>query len=609
MPTKYQKVETIPRLLLIVLAAFLLYAAHYNLSTLFHWSGKFWGWESAAVYYINQNFPEAVLYKDAVLVYPFGGTILINTISNVLNISLLHVETLLVYLSALAVGWTVYRISILYGHEDAAHPLAAVSILLGINVVNPIVYNSVSLALCTYAIYTVLRRRVVISAVAIGLTLIFKQNYGVGMLGGLLAWALMDSMLTKSWYADLFKVIVGAVLVALLLVGLAHAAGLISSDAFFELVYLGAGEQKGGIYNLALSSITTIARVVNLYLLLGFCIVLMTFWLDRKYPIFFDFADVVSKGMLPILIAIFLYSVTVVFSNSLELRAIFNRLDLQIVRQIFAALTELFKHMSLIFLAAVGVSYARSPFYVGSDATNSRSSKENRKRFYGLILLVIVFSLFIHLSSKVSNLVSYPSFLIIFGYLMIFDIIDVRYRKLLIRFLYIVTFAMFWNTFVAEKNGVSLVSSTFTKVTSNAYAKDVLFSTSGPDQVVYAMLDRHLSEQSTMQVLPDNLPVSSLYNNTKTLSHTDRCSVVNKFVDMFPDDRLVDEVECFLSNMPDFVLIVDAAYTTTWADRYVRKNSSGMQYVQLITPVIEKSYESLEAVELHGLSYELFRRR
>ena len=533
---------------------------------------------------------------------------LLNTLANVFNISLLRAETLL-YLSALSIGWTVYRISILFGQKDAAHALAAIGILFGINVVNPIVYNSVSLALSTYAIYSVLRRKIIFSAIAVGLTLVFKQNYGVGMLAGLLAWALMDLLLIKSWYADLFKVIGGAVLVFLFLVGLAHTAGLISGGSFFELVYFGAGEQKGGIYNLAMSSVSTIARAFNLYLLLGFGVVLMTFLLNRQSPILFTFADTLSKGTLPFLIVIFLFSVTVVFSNSLELRSVFSRLDFQIVRQVFTALTELFKHLSLVFLATVGFSYARSSRRTDLQDTSRECSKEYRSRFYGLVLLLTVFSIFIHLSSKVSNIVSYPSLLILFGHVVIFDLIDLRYRKLAIRSLYLVAFAMFWNTFAAEKNGVSLVSSTFAKVTTNAYAGDVQFPTSASDRVLYSTLKKHLSEKSSIQVLPDNLPVSGLFNNTTILSHADQCSVVNKFVDMFPDDRLTDEVQCFLNNMPDFVLIVDAAYTTAWADRYVRKDSSGTKYVQLITPVVEENYQSVEAVTFDGVSYELFGRR
>lgn len=609
MRLEYRKSQILPWLLLASFAAFLIFASGYNLSTLFHWSGKFWGWESAGVYYIKKNFPGAVLYEDALLVYPFSGTILIQSLSQLLSISLLRAEILLVYVSGLSIGWSVYWTSIIFGQKDTAFALAAVGIMLGINVVNPIVYNSVSLALSTYAIYSVLRRRVLVAGLCVGLALTFKQNYGIGMLVGLALWALADIVLFKNRFADLFKIIGAAVAFALLLIALAHGLGFISLEGFVERVFIGAGEQKGGIQSLFINSYLTIIRVFDFYLALSILAILAIWALDRKYTKLPRIADAITKNLLPIFCIIFVLSIVAPMSNSMELKGVFQRVDFRVVRQIFTVVIEIFKVASLVLAVTFGLKIFFPRFNGSGDLPDQNYSRERQSDFIGLTVLAVTFSIFIHMSSKVSDLVSYPSFLIVLGYLVIGDFIRADYRKTYGRCLYILAFFIFWNTFVAEKNGVSLASSEFSTITSNEYARGVKFPIHASDESLYSMLRNNLAEDSSIQILPDNLPVSSLYNNKSVASSHEACSVVNKFVDMFPDDRIFDEVQCFLSNMPDFVLLVDPAYTQAWADKYVRKNSSGMQFVNLLIPVVKSNYSSVSVVEVDGLTYELFKRR
>ena len=101
------------------------------------------------------------------------------------------------------------------------------------------------MATSIFCIALVMRKSFIFAGIALSFAMLFKQNYAIGIIAGLLICILADFFLDKKSWKGFIKVILISLLSLLLLTFLADFFGLISLIGFYEIVYLSASEQKG----------------------------------------------------------------------------------------------------------------------------------------------------------------------------------------------------------------------------------------------------------------------------------------------------------------------------------------------------------------------------
>ena len=604
-----EKIIRLMKFLGVSLLLFFFYeVSHYNLFPLMHWDGRFWGWESSGLFNFHTKFSGELLYESVKFVYPFGGMTLIDALFKVgfMN-SYLAIENFLVYFSAILVAMCSYFLSRYYGCKEISVPLFLLTLMVCINVVNPIAYNSVALALSVLSFTALITKRVFLSGVLLALTFLFKQNYGLGIFLGIFVVSVLDAFMGRGNIKGYLYVMATSCFVLLITLLLADSLAVISIGDFFDLIFLSASEQKGGILNLIGGAISTIFRVFDIVLILSVLLltcILVFMWKFQNQRFIYLVHSILTYIFIAFFLMFCVFSIYRMLNEGGGAELIINNSALHLIGVLSLHVSKSLSFIMLcMFFICTLLPKAQLPSFMDVGDVKSSYLLEIQ-----LLMIMLSFSVFIHMSSQVSSLVSYPNLLTFMGFIFMARLLDGKNKKILSILIYALSVFVLSFNFISEKNGFSLFSTGFQEVSRNKFAREVKFNVESEDAGLYQLLENKIDKDESFIVIPDNLPVSSLFTSDIVQDLDSSCIVLNKFVDMFPLIYLESEKECFLEGMPSKILFVDKEHWTTWAEKFVRKGSAGEQLSEFIYSNLDEYYTLDEQITVNDKSYTLYKR-
>ena len=547
---------------LFVLTGFLYFSlAHflskYVINNPSYWNSEFWGWESGTLININSGD----FYDSNIIVYPYLDTLLIKLTSELLNFTFFRAELFLILFCGFLILHSTYLLFRFYSvkHWQSFTIGISLSILIFF-IVSDILYNVLTLPISIYALYyfckfckTSKLSNLIYLSILIFLLLNVKQNVGLGFFSATFFGLAYNSYINKKTQMVFFKNISIIILINLGLFPIFTFLNSINLLNYLETLFLSSLNLKGGLIGFIIKFYETFFRIeIDIELIF---LVFIYFFINTK-------KKYISKLLDSIIIFVLLFLALFSFFGLFEGRETLNLL--------FESLGNINPKISIYYEFFYFC-------YVASLVTLAISKNENRNELMTLFVMGHIVSLFAHLSSNMSTVLTYPVVL----HVVLILILIQNAKKVNFNYL-IILFFLLPSVFLISKKYNDTFSNGNISI-NHSFTHDLVF----PDNIYYNNISKisDIVKNNNLLIVPDSTTIQSLIGSPKPQDF----KVKNHFVDMFPSQYLESEIDVYQTVCVDYVLLVVEEHWIDWYNKHSHENSAAEKFNNFVIKDVKSS--------------------